>query len=108
MLLVRSGRCGLRDAVADAAIVEGRAGLEWEVLVVDHGDEELLGSNTQEETMATVIRRTRTLGITLMVAVGLAAPTGSSTTLRPPSWVLHGGYAPTIGPANNTGKMTRR
>src|SRR5262249_50552026 len=50
--------------------------------------------------MATVIRRIRALGVTLVVAVGLAAPTGSAATPRPPSWVLHGGYAPSIDRAN--------
>src|SRR5262249_42841101 len=50
--------------------------------------------------MANVIGRTCMLAIALVVSVGLAAPTGSPTAPRAPSWVLHGAYAPSIKPAN--------
>jgi hypothetical protein len=50
--------------------------------------------------MRTVFRNARALGIALLIAVAVAPPTGSSTTPHPPSWVLRGGYEPSIDPAN--------
>jgi hypothetical protein len=58
--------------------------------------------------MATVNRRTGAPGFALVVAVGLAAPTGSSATPRPPSWVLHGAYGPSIDPTNFVAAIDNR
>ena len=50
--------------------------------------------------MTSRLRKTCGLALALTLGVAVAAPTGSSTTPRPPSWILRGAYAPTIDPAD--------
>jgi hypothetical protein len=57
-------------------------------------------------------RHALVLGITLIAALApvtaLASGAGSSTTPKPPSWVLHGKYSPVIDPANFVSRIDNR
>jgi len=60
--------------------------------------------------MAAILRNSAAVAIAVSALVGVLAPAdvSSASTPRPPRWVLHGKYAPTIDPANFVAKVNNR
>jgi hypothetical protein len=60
--------------------------------------------------MAAMLRNSAAVAIAVSALVGVLAPADASSASapRPPRWVLHGKYAPTIDPANFVAKVNNR